>query len=114
MVESRGTKTAANSVSTARGYGQLLKGTATYVYETIMKNGKGSYNHSMAFDGNLNIKMTAYYICHLLEKRNGNLFATMKNYSGRNNSGTYSYISMMNSFSSTTGVNIFNLCRLMN
>lgn len=113
MVESRGLKDAANSQSTARGYGQLLRGTAKFVYEDIMKNGNGSYDHSMAFDGNLNIKMTAYYLTDLLERKDGNLFATMRNYSGRNDLGTNSYISMMNGFSSTTGTNMFYLCELM-
>lgn len=109
MVESRGDETAKNPKSTARGYGQFLAGTGKYVYEDMMENGKGTYDHSMALNGNTNIKMMSVYFDSLLDSSNGNLFKTIKNYSGRNDSDTREYMSWMNDFSSIAGINIYNI-----
>jgi len=67
MTESHGDETAKNENSTAKGYGQLLNGTATYVYEVVMSNGEGTYNTSMALNGDTNIEMTANYLAYLKE-----------------------------------------------
>lgn len=109
MVESRGDEDARNRTSTARGFGQFLRGTGKGVYEDLLGHGDGTYDHSMALNGTTNIKMMAAYLSKLLDRRDGNLFLAMKSYSGRNNSGTYRYMSWMNDFSSTVGVNIYNL-----
>jgi len=99
MVESRGVETAKNKESTATGYGQILASTGKYIYEDLMGNPKGTYKHSMAKDGDLNMQMTATYIDHLLDINNAKLLNAMRTYSGRNTSGTRRYISMMSGFS---------------
>lgn len=114
MVESRGNASAKNVASSATGYGQFLTSTGRFVYEDLMKNGKGTYNHSMAKNGDLNIKMTAHYLDYLLSYHDNNLFNSIKNYSGRDTSGTNRYISWMNRFSETKGVDMFSLCSAMN
>lgn len=62
MTESTGKENASNSTSTARGYGQVLAGTAKTVYEDIQGHGKGTYSHSMAFNGMTNISLVVSYL----------------------------------------------------
>lgn len=68
MVESGGKETITNPNSTAAGFGQMLDSTATYVYENIMENGSGTYDHSMALDGDTNLNMTIEYIAYLQDR----------------------------------------------
>ena len=82
MTESAGTEKAKNSTSTARGYGQLLKGTAKSMYENVLGNGKGTYNHDMAFDGDTNILLTATYLGYLKNTCNYSLRSTIIGYRG--------------------------------
>ena len=53
MVESNGKEKAASKTSTARGYGQFLKGTGEFDYEKLLH--KGNYDHSYALNGDTNI-----------------------------------------------------------
>ena len=69
--ESHGQATAENSKTTAAGLGQLLYATAKFVYEDEMKNGKGTYNHSLALDPDLNLQMTTSYVGYLADYYNG-------------------------------------------
>jgi hypothetical protein len=112
MVESRGNSKAANSSSSALGYGQFLRGTGKYTYETLLGNGKNTYNHSsMALNGSINIKMMAAYLSHLMDKYDGNIFYAMRNYCGKSNSGTQAYLSWMNNFTKTVGINVYSLSK---
>lgn len=81
MVESGGNEKAKNKLSSATGFGQLVRGTGTYVYETVMGNGKGTYNHSLALDGDTNIAMTIEYIGYL-QDRNPNMYEVCQDYRG--------------------------------
>jgi len=60
---------AANSSSSARGWGQLLEGTAKGIYEKTLK--LGSYNHDMAFDKNTNATMSIAYLRQMFDMFNG-------------------------------------------
>ena len=82
MTESAGTEKAKNSTSTARGYGQLLRGTAKSMYENVLGNGRGTYNHDMAFDGDTNILLTATYLGYLKNNCNYSLRSTIIGYRG--------------------------------
>lgn len=83
MVESNAKRNTTNNKSTARGYGQFLKGTARWVYEVKLNKGKNTYNHAMAFDGKTNLEMGAEYISYLMEKNNGSIMKTCLDYNGR-------------------------------
>lgn len=82
MTESACTEKAKNSASTARGYGQLLRGTAKSMYENVLGHGKGTYNHDMAFDGDTNILLTATYLGYLKNTCNYSLRSTIIGYRG--------------------------------
>jgi hypothetical protein len=58
-----------NASSSARGWGQLLEGTAKGVYENTLKLGK--YDHSMAFDKNTNATMSIAYLRQMFDTFNG-------------------------------------------
>lgn len=100
MVESRGTRNAKNNESTATGYGQVLAGTGKYLYEDVMGNGKGTYNHSYAYDGKTNINMVSTYLGYLCDNKSS-LFGAVKQYCGRDDAGTQSYLNCINSFTGT-------------
>lgn len=100
MVESRGTRTAKNKESTATGYGQVLAGTGKYLYEDVMGNGKGTYDHSYAYDGKTNINMVSTYLGYLCDNKSS-LFGAVKQYCGRDDAGTQSYLNCINSFTGT-------------
>lgn len=85
MTESRGTESAANSESSARGLGQMLESTARFTYEKLMENGKGTYNHDMAFDGDINITMMCYYLDYLGIKYDDDITLVLKEYRGEEN-----------------------------
>lgn len=81
MVESEGHSNCTNKKSTARGYGQFLKGTGSWVYEDLMGHAKGSYNHDMAFDGDLNLSMMVRYLEYLYS-RSSSTDSVINNYRG--------------------------------
>lgn len=92
MVESRGRADAKNSDSTARGLGQILESTGEIIYEKLMGNEKGSYNHDMALDPMLNMEMIVVYMNHLQNEYNGNMTLCLKNYCGdQSETGNYVY-----------------------
>lgn len=80
MTESGGDETATSSSSTARGYGQFLAGSGKYVYEKILH--LGTYSHSMAYNGDTNIKMAAGYLGYLKNTRGFSAYAAVKAYRG--------------------------------
>lgn len=82
MTESRGKANAKNSSSTASGLGQLLQSTAKMTYETLMGNGRGSYQQQYAFDHTTNLKMALYYIDYLAKENNRNVIAVCTAYAG--------------------------------
>lgn len=82
MTESGGVETASNSTSTARGYGQLLAGTGKFIYENLQGNPKGSYNHSYAYDGDMNIAMTVDLLDYFKNTKNYSLHKTIQSYRG--------------------------------
>lgn len=104
MVESKGVEKAQSSRSTAAGLGQFLSGTGKYTYETLMGNGKGTYNHSMAKNGTTNIKMMTAYLDYLFQKTDNDLFKSIKRYSGGNDTFVHKYISWMRGYTTITRV----------
>lgn len=81
MVESSGNEKCVSKTSTARGYGQFLKGTGQFTYEDLMGNGKGTYDHSMALNGNINIEMMVHYFKYL-KSNTESIYATINKYRG--------------------------------
>lgn len=94
MTESQGTETAANPESSARGLGQMLESTARFTYEDLMKNGRGTYNHDMAFDGDINITMMCYYLEHLGIKYKNDLNLVLKEYRGEEDPEYFKKVNM--------------------
>lgn len=103
-LESAGNPKTTNSKSTARGLGQFLKGTGKWVYEDLLGNGKGSYNHDMAFDQNINIRMCVAYLDYLMRTQNGDARLALRLYNG-NELGD-KYIDIINSHISPKGVTV--------
>ena len=60
---------ASNPSSSARGWGQLVEGTARGIYENTLKLGK--YNHDLAFDKNLNATMSMAYLRQMFDTFDG-------------------------------------------
>ena len=109
MLESKYTEKCTNSASTARGFHQILVGTGKFLWEDILGNGKGTYDHSYAFDGYKNIEMCVAYLDYLNKTRDGNIVQMMKGYSGRDLKGTYSYMNVLNTHLRKANKNIYNL-----
>lgn len=107
MVESSGTENAKNGSSTARGYGQILSGTGEYVYEKLMK--AGNYDHSLAYNGDLNLKMVIEYIDYL-DERNSSLYGVIENYRG-DPSDLDNYITKLDKYLSTKGKSVAQLSK---
>lgn len=98
MAESGGVETASNSTSTARGYGQLLAGTGKFVYENLQGHAKGSYNHSYAYNGDMNIVMMIDLLDYFKNDKDYSLHKTIQSYRGLQDVACYertinSYIS---------------------
>ena len=89
MTESGGKENASNPASTARGYGQLLKGTGKFVYENLQGNAKGSYSHQYAYNGDMNIAMTVDLLSYFKNDRGLSLHKTIQSYRGLSNVSGY-------------------------
>lgn len=98
MTESGGNEKASNSTSTARGFGQMLAGTGEYVYEDILN--LGTYNHSMAYNGDTNIRMVVGYLGYLKNTRHMSAYNAVKAYRGVEPTG---YIKTINSYINKKG-----------
>ena len=106
MTESQGTETATNSESSARGLGQMLESTARFTYEKLMENGKGTYNHDMALDGDINITMMCYYLDYLGIKYDDDITLVLKEYRGEEDP---EYIKKVNSYLAEAGTDIHSI-----
>jgi len=60
---------ATNPKSTARGWGQILEGTARDIYENKLRLGR--YNHNMAFDKNINATLSMAYLRQMFDTFGG-------------------------------------------
>ena len=103
MVESSGTEDMTSTISTARGYGQILKGTGSFIYNTLM-NKPDLYNHSYAFDGALNITMMTEYLDYLIQSRDDDLYKAIQGYRGKTN--VQPYIKGINNYINKSGTSI--------
>lgn len=103
MTESEGKANAKNRSSTATGLGQLLKGTGEYVYEDIMGNPKGSYNHNMAYDPALNTRMSITLLGYL-KRTEGSMYAAIQSYRGKKDISGYT--GRMNRWLALQGMNV--------
>lgn len=106
MTESQGIETAANSESSARGLGQMLESTARFTYEKLMGNGKGTYNHDMALDGDTNIAMMCYYLDYLGIKYDDNISLVLKEYRGEEDP---EYNKKVDTYLAKAGTNIHSI-----
>lgn len=88
-IESDYQVTAQNKNSTARGLGQILKDTGRRIYENVMGNGAGTYNHAMAYNGYTNIAIMVNYVKYLKENY-GDIRVMINGYSGDQTGGYYS------------------------
>lgn len=101
MCESGGQSDAKNSKSAASGYAQFLPSTGKYVYENIMKKGKGSFSRDLLFDGDISIEMMGAYLRYLLDHNGNSLVKAIKSYSGdtsKDSAFTYRYMEKINSY----------------
>lgn len=105
MTESGGDETCTSNESTARGYCQLLQGTAKFMYEDYAKNGKGSYDHSMALNGKANLTIAADYWKYLSETRSS-LYSAIQGYRGRQDISGYT--GRINMFLGTKGKTVWD------
>lgn len=87
MTESGGNANTKSSASTATGMCQILRGTGKYIYEDLMGHGKGTYNHSMAYNPDLNIRMGITYL-GTLNQRYG-LHGAIRKYRGLEDNAYY-------------------------
>lgn len=99
MQESRCSSNAENPKSTARGYGQILSGTGKMIYERLMGNPKGSYNHDIAFDSETNLTMMVYYLDYLATKYDCDINLVLNEYGD----GSPSYQAKLNRYLSKVG-----------
>lgn len=93
--------------SSARGLGQILKGTGKYLWEDILGNPKGSYYHDMAYDPYVNIQLMC---CHLGSSFNRGclLNEAVKAYSG----GTSGYMEKLMNIATSHGYDLSDVtCR---
>ena len=103
MTESEGHTNARSSKSTATGLCQFLSGTGKYVWEDLMGNGKGTYNHDMAYNPEINIRMGAAYLGYLIRTK-GDIYSAIRTYRGKNDiSG---YVSVINSHIGKVGLSV--------
>ena len=103
MTESSGKANATSKISTARGYGQLLKGTATFVYQDIMN--AGYYSHDMAYNPYTNIDIMANYLAYLKEN-NDNVYDLIYDYRGERD---YPYLCKVGGYLRKGGTSLENL-----
>ena len=101
MTESGGKELASNPTSTARGYGQLLKGTGQFVYENLQGHAKGSYSHQYAYNGDMNISMTVDLLDYFKNDKGYSLHKTIQSYRGL--SDVSGYEAKINSYISKSG-----------
>ena len=116
MVESGFDEKETSTISTAKGYTQFLDGTAKFTWETLLKHGKGSWNPSIALNGENSIRMCVAYFDYLM-KKHGNFYKAMGQYCGAGTSEgsfTYTYIDRMNRHAMRNGVNIYDIINKMN
>lgn len=72
-----------NTTTDAGGLGQFMESTGRYVYETLLGHGPGTYDHhTTAKDPYANVSMTAAYLRYLLDRYNGDLRTSLREYSG--------------------------------
>lgn len=110
MTESGGDAEAQNPSSSAKGYGQLINGTAKVCYEDFLGNGSGTYSSDMALNGDTNIEMMVAYLAYLKDTNNGNVDSMINDYRGLNSSG---YKSKINSYLTQVGTSIDDItCQL--
>lgn len=87
MTESRGHIRAHSSSSTATGLCQILRGTGRYVYEDWMGHGSGTYNHNMAYNPELNIKMGVCLLGTMAQQKG--LYRAIQSYRGKTDISGY-------------------------
>lgn len=80
-VESSFNPNASARTSSARGYGQFIKGTGEWVWEKILKKDT-KYNHDMAYDPIVNVELIYGYVNYLLKVKKGNFRSAMIAYNG--------------------------------
>lgn len=107
MTESNGKENAQNSTSTAKGYGQLLNGTSKFVYTNLM--GETEWSPSVALDGDTNLEMMVNYVDYLYKQNNGDLYATIRSYRGKNDiSG---YVAQIDSYLACKGKSVAQIAK---
>lgn len=105
MAESRGKASAKNKRSTATGFGQLLKSTGKWAYEDLLGFGKGTYNHNLAYNPELNIMMSTAVLGELRREYNGNMYKAVRHYRGTDITG---YLKEINRWLSKSGLSVYN------
>ena len=97
-------KNAMLASTNARGLGGFLESSGKWVYEDLMGNGKGTYDHDMAYDPYIAIEMMVFLLDWMKDEYNGNLEKMINHYSG-DPSGAY-YRNLV-SIASSDGVDIY-------
>lgn len=97
-LESNFNPSADNPKSSARGLGQIIKGTGKYLWESILGYPEGSYYHEMAYDPYVNIRLVCTHLGNSF-KNGYSLQKVIKAYSG----GTSGYYNKLVSIASSHG-----------
>lgn len=87
MTESEGHIRAKNSSSTATGLCQILRGTGKFVWEDWLHHGAGSYDHSMAYNPEVNIKIGACLLGSMAQEKG--LYRAIQSYRGKSDISGY-------------------------
>lgn len=96
MTESGGNEHAANSTSTAKGFGQFLNGTSQFVYTDLLGYPESEWCPEIAYNGATNLEMMVAYTDYLYEFHDGNLYKVIQSYRGKED--ITSYVAVIDSY----------------
>ena len=110
MVESKWHNDARSNLSNATGLPQFIGSTGKYVYEKLMGNEEGSYNHDvMATDPYIALPMMVTYVDKLLKANNGDLIKAIDNYRGKHSE---EYLLKIDSYLTQCGTSLHEIVEL--
>jgi hypothetical protein len=81
-VESGWNSKAENSKSSAKGWGQVIKGTGKWLYTDKLKLGSYYDHDTMALDKETNARMSMYYLASNIKSHSGNIDRALIRYNG--------------------------------
>lgn len=111
MTESGGKETAANSTSTAKGFGQFLNGTSQFVYTKLLGNPGSEWSPEIAYNGTTNLEMMVAYTDYLYELHDGDLYKVIQSYRGKED--ITSYVAVIDSYLINTNKSVQSISQTL-